>query len=84
MTHITLRRVPDELAQRLRLHAKEHGQSMNSAAISLLSQQLGLTPKKRHKRRDLSRFAGVWSAEEAEEFAANTAAFEEIDEELWQ
>lgn len=83
MTHITLRKVPDKLAERLRLHAKEHHQSMNSAAIALLSEQLGLAPKKRHKRRDLSRFAGVWSSKEAKEFADNTAMFEEIDEELW-
>lgn len=84
MTQITLRKVPDRLAERLKQAAKENGKSMNAIAIELLSEQLGVVARKRRKRRDLSRYASAWTAEDAEEFAQNTACFEEIDAELWQ
>lgn len=39
---------------------------------------------KKKKYGDFSEFFGIWTKEEAEEFERNTAAFEEIDEEIWQ
>jgi plasmid stability protein len=84
MTQVTLRKVPDELAERLRQAAKADGRSMNSLAIELLTEQLGLAKKSRRKRRDLSRFSGAWSEADATEFAANTSSFSAIDDEVWQ
>ena len=84
MTQVTLRKVPDELAERLRQAAKADGKSMNSLAIDLLAEQLGLVKTSRRKRRDLSRFSGIWSELDATEFAANTSCFSAIDDEIWQ
>jgi plasmid stability protein len=84
MTQITLRKVPDELARRLKEAAECDGKSMNRLALELLAEQLGVAPSKRRKRRDLSRFADLWNEADAAEFAANTACFDKIDQELWQ
>ncbi len=36
------------------------------------------------KKRDLSRLAGSWSEEEADEFEQNVRVFENIDEDIWK
>ena len=83
MKQITLRQIPEEVENELRQVANQNGASLNHTAIAALQKGLGLAPPAR-RRRDLSRFAGKWTAEEAEEFDRNVQAFSQIDEELWQ
>ena len=84
MSQLTLRKIPAPVDKRLRLHARQAGQSLNKAAVQLLSRALGLEqPEHSRRKRDLSRFAGVMSEEQVREFEKNTQAFESIDREMW-
>lgn len=83
MKQLTLRQIPKDIETGLRKEASQRGTSLNKVAINALEKGLGLVPPTRCKR-DLSRFAGKWSAPEVEEFDKNTECFNQIDEELWQ
>jgi len=83
MKQLTLRQIPQPVEQALRRRARRTGTSLNKAAIATLAGGLGLEQGPR-KKRDLSRLAGRWTAEEAEQFAETLAVFEEIDEEVWR
>ena len=83
MNQFTLRQVPEEVENELRQVASQDGTSLNHTAIAALRKGLGLAPPAR-RRRDLSRFAGKWTAEEADEFEKNLQVFGRIDEELWR
>ena len=83
MNQFTLRQVPEEVENELRQVASQDGTSLNHTAIAALRKGLGLAPPAR-RRRDLSRFAGKWTPEEADEFEKNLQVFGRIDEELWQ
>ena len=83
MSHITLRDVPQELDDRLRELASEQNKSLNRTIIGVLMESLHLGGGSGRKR-DVSDLAGTWSDEQAEEFEANTRAFGQIDEEMWE
>ncbi len=83
MKQLTLRQIPAEVENELRQVAGQNGASLNHTAIAALQKGLGLAPPAR-RRRDLSRFAGKWTAEEAAEFEQHVQAFSHIDEELWR
>jgi hypothetical protein len=84
MNQMTLRHIPAPVEKRLRLHARQAGQSLNKAAVQLLARALGLEqPVHSRRRRDLSRVAGTMSEEQVREFEKNTQAFESIDREMW-
>jgi len=84
MNQMTLRHIPAPVEERLRLHARQAGQSLNKSAVQLLARALGLEPPSRARRkRDLSRFAGTMTEAQAREFEENTRAFETIDSEMW-
>ncbi|MFA5206698.1 MAG: hypothetical protein WC708_20050 [Lentisphaeria bacterium] len=82
MSQLTIRKIPDEVVKQLKQTARHRGHSMNSAAVEALTRGLGLAPFPR-RRRDLSAFAGGWSAQELEKFRRATAVFEAIDPEVW-
>lgn len=86
MSQVTLRDLPEGVEAHLRERARLEGRSLSKVAAELLAEASGLAgsadPACR-RRRDLSRFAGSWSAEEAAAFAASAAIFEAIDEEAW-
>jgi len=82
MSQVTLRDLPPAVEAHLRERARIEGRSLSKVASELLAEASGLGCEG-GKRRDLSRFAGGWSAEEAAAFAASTAQFELIDEEAW-
>ena len=85
MNQFTVRQIPFSVEKKLREIARETGQSINKTVISLLEKALGIGDRQRYqKKRDLSRFAGIWKKEEAEEFENNTRIFEQIDPEVWQ
>ena len=83
MSQITLRGIPERVERAIRRRAAEEHKSINRTIAELLQQALGIdegTEKQRH----LSDLAGTWSQAEAEEFERATAAFEQIDEQIWQ
>jgi hypothetical protein len=54
---------------------------LSQVASDLLASASGLG--RSNKKRDLARFAGTWSAKEADAFAATQKPFTRIDAELW-
>lgn len=83
MKQLTLRQIPAEVETELRQVASQSGTSLNHTAIVALQKGLGLAPPAR-RRRDLSSWAGKWTAEQATEFEQHIKDFDHIDEELWQ
>jgi plasmid stability protein len=79
MSQITLRDLPAPVEEHLRARAEIEGRSLSKVASELLAESLGL----KEGRRDLSKFSGLWSAEERAIFDRSVAAFDEIDMELW-
>jgi len=83
MKSITIHNLDEELDRSIRQRASREGVSLNRTIKSLLRQAIGLGAKKA-KKRDVSKYFGVWTKKELEEFEANTADFEKIDEEIWR
>lgn len=83
MKQLTVRNVPELLAQALRQERIRRGDSLNKTVLDILIQALGLSPDERYDN-GLSGLAGTWTEEELREFENNTALFEQIDEELWR
>ena len=85
MKAITLRNIPPEIQRVIQKVAREKG-SLNQAVISLLYEGVGLSqkPKKPRKYRDLDKFFGTWTKEEADEFDKCLAEQRKIDPELWK
>ncbi len=81
-SHLTIRDVPEDLAEELTVEKRRRGTSMNRTVIDLLRRALGLGPDRRRDN-GLARFAGTWSEQDLREFEAATACFEQIDPELW-
>ena len=81
-SHLTIRGLPEEVADRLEAERRRRGESLNQTVIELLRHALGLESGQRYEN-GLRRFAGTWSEEEFEEFEANTLNFEEVDPDLW-
>jgi HicB family len=66
MKSVTLRGVDPELAEQLKVAAKEQGKSINQLAIDLLKDCVGLTKRKHflHTYSDLDHLFGRWSDED--------------------
>jgi plasmid stability protein len=81
MKTLTIRNVPDDLSEALQRERSRRGASLNQTVLDLLRQRLavGATPSN-----GLGRLAGKWTAEELEDFERATAAFEEIDLDVWK
>ena len=83
MNQLTLRQIPDRVAEKLRAAARERGESINKTAIHLLSIALRIEKHPSIKRK-ISNLAGTWSQEEADEFEKHVAFSEIVDEDVWQ
>lgn len=82
MKTMTIRKIPDEVAEFLASKASGEGCSINTVTVSLLSEAAGLsTPA--GKRRDLSWLAGTWSAKDEREFNTAVSKCRRIDAEDW-
>ena len=81
MSQISIRDLLPAVEAHLRERARIEGRSLSQVASDLLAEASGLSLS--NKKRNLSSFAGTWSAEEAAAFEATQGAFGEIDEELW-
>lgn len=82
MNQLILRQIPDDLNTALRKTARREGSSLNKLTIGLLKKSLGLQDSSR-KKRDLSKLAGTWTKQQAEDFLQNIEQFEKIDPEIW-
>ena len=81
MKNLTIRNVPDAVAEALEEEKRRRGESLNQTVIELLSQGLGVGTTRSN---GLGRLAGSWTEEELREFEAAVAGFERIDDELWR
>jgi len=81
---ITLRNIPPDLAKRIRKLAEKEGASLNKTVLSVLARSLGTAKPSKRLHRDLDRFIGSWSAEEAAQFIASIEEQRQIDSEVWE
>ena len=93
MTHkkrtaqLTVRGFDEPLERRLREVARQHGVSLNRAALHLLRKGAGLRPEATKADvvgDSLDRLIGSWSETEAEEFLEAVSAFERVDQSFWR
>jgi plasmid stability protein len=84
MATMTLRGIDDQTAEVLKERASREGTSVNALTLRLLRESLGLEKRRRNVTySDLDHLSGTWSKEDQVEFESNTAAFAEVDKELW-
>lgn len=81
MKTLTVRNVPEALAEALEREKGRRGESLNQTVLDLLSQGLGVEGRRSN---GLARLAGRWSEAEFAEFQQAVAELEQIDDELWQ
>jgi len=78
MKTLTIRNVPQRLAEALQRERRKTGASLNRTVLDLLSRSLGVGgPALRRNR--LAELAGTWTAKEQRQFDAAVAPFEEVD-----
>lgn len=76
---LTLRGVPDEVAERLKALSRERNQSMNATAVELLADALGFS----QRRRRLERYV-TWERSDQEAFDATLRAQRSVDDPAWR
>ena len=79
--HITVRNLPEELADALAREKQRRGTSLNQTVIDLLGQSLGVRSVRSN---GLRRLAGTWTANRQREFLHAIRGFDEIDRDLWR
>ncbi|NOX98450.1 MAG: hypothetical protein GXP30_01760 [Verrucomicrobia bacterium] len=85
MKTITLRNIDPELKKALADKAELDSASLNSVVLQALREVFGLQKRPRRKRNpELEKLAGSWGKKDKAEFEKNTAAFNKVDDELWQ
>jgi hypothetical protein len=78
-TQLTIRGVSDELSRRLTKLGKSRGQSVNTTALEILEQAVGIEAR----RQRLARYM-TWSAADLTEFDAALKSQRVIDEDQWR
>ncbi len=83
---MSIRGLNDKALARLKRRAAREGTSLNTLVLRLLQpDEEGLQkPRLLQKFDDLDKLAGTWSLEHSHDFAKNTAAFSEVDPDLWK
>ena len=80
MKTMTIRNIPDDVAEGLAARARETGRSMNATAVEALAGTFGKAAGPR-KYADFSEFVGTWTDEEYERITKEIEeTFEVIDE----
>ena len=77
----TLRNIPPQLDEQIRLKAREQNKSLNEVAVDALMKAFGLSEEPTQYR-DLSDIAGTWQNDDDIERALQEQR--SIDSELWQ
>lgn len=80
-THLTVRNLPEELANALAREKQRRGTSLNRTVIDLLAQSLGVRGTRTNGLRKLS---GTWTAKQQSEFLNSIRCLDEIDQDLWR
>lgn len=80
-SHLTVRNLPEELADALAREKRRRGTSLNQTVIDLLEQSLGVRGIRSNGLRQL---AGTWTADDQREFLASIRCLDEIDQDLWR
>jgi plasmid stability protein len=80
--NLTIRNIPDEVADALENEKSRRRASLNGTVIELLRQGLGVGSSPRSN--GIRRLAGTWTAEQLQEFEENVAVLDGIDAELWR
>ncbi|MCW5821620.1 MAG: hypothetical protein KIT34_02395 [Cyanobacteria bacterium TGS_CYA1] len=83
MKQITIRGVPQEIANALVKEKKRRGTSLNQTILDLLGQHFGISNDSLFDN-GLSKLAGTWSKADLREFEKNTSIFNAIDQEVWK
>jgi hypothetical protein len=78
--HLTVRNLPEDLANALEQEKRRRGTSLNQTVIDLLRLSLGVTSARSN---GLGRLAGTWTDAEHEEFISAISGCEQIDQEFW-
>nr|UXE44316.1 hypothetical protein Hi04_10k_c2089_00004 [uncultured bacterium] len=84
MKPITLRDIPEHLAERIREEAEQYGTSLNRTVINMLNRSIDEKQKDPRIGHGLDRYFGVWTEEEADEFDALLKEQRVIDKEFWK
>ena len=80
MKTMTIRNIPDSVAEGLAESAHSSGRSMNATAVAALAEAFGKKPHKKPKN-DFSEFCGTWTDKEADAIEKEIeAAFEVIED----
>jgi hypothetical protein len=80
---LTIRKLPEEVADAVHKRAEEGGMSFSKALISLLQERLRSGVPKKKKKRDLS-YMRTWTQKEYDDFMADLADQRKIDPEMWK
>jgi hypothetical protein len=84
MKSITIHGLEDPLNTLIREKARNQRLSLNKTIKKLLAESLGLTTSNyKDHHHDFSDLCGVWTAEDIEEFTANSKDFSSIDPKDW-
>ncbi len=83
MKALTVRNVDLALSRALERERRRTGQSLNRTVLDLLRKALGVAPEGELDN-GLRALSGSWSKKDIEDFEAATAAFGQVDEELWR
>ena len=77
----TLRKIPTELDQKLRVASKKTSKSLNTLIIETLEKQF-VHPEGKKRHSDLNHLSGCW--EEDPEFDRAINLFNEVDDSAWK
>ena len=85
MSTLTIHALEPTVEKRIRTKASRERKSLNQTLKELLATSVGvgLSPAADH-RADFAGFCGIWTPEDAKEFAAATKGLETIDKEDWR
>jgi plasmid stability protein len=81
MKTLTVRGVPEGVADALAREKRRRGSSLNQTVIELLTQALGVGGPRSN---GLAALAGTWSQADFDEFEEAVAPFEGVDADLWR
>ncbi|HEX9688262.1 MAG TPA: Arc family DNA-binding protein [Thermoanaerobaculia bacterium] len=76
---LTVRGVPEDVAERLESLSRSRGRSVNSTVLEILKDAVGVHERKKR----LARYA-TWTEEDLADFERALADQRRIDEELWR
>ena len=87
MKQITLRDIPDNIANIVKKQAKANKLSLNKAFISLLEKATDIKSKKKAVKtiyHDLDHLCGAWTKKDSKKFEKDLEVQRKIDEDLWK